>query len=440
MVINGKSSGLKCIMAGVPQGSVLGPLLFLVYINDFIEGISSDGFLFADDTSLFKIVKRNQMVKAVAEINSDLSKLEEWCNQWLVCANPTKTVFMLFSSKSVPSAVPPIYFGTSELKQVPNHKHLGLTLTPALSWSKHIADIIIKANRRLGVLKRHKYSFSRHSLEIGYITFVRPLIEYGNIIYDACSKEDAQKLEDVQLEAARIVTGCKSHTSHRELYHELGWQTLSQRRDVHKLVKLYCIIKYESPKYLSNIVHELRFQHNHDTRAASTNQICLPKCKKEVYKKSYFPSTCKAWNNLKPDIKNAQNKNSFQHLLYISYNTCERIFCHDIPRQTQVAFSQLRVGFSNLNNDLYVRNCIDKPDCDCGHPKENAKHFLLCCPNFIPQRTQLLDNVRKITKALSITTNTLLYGHKNINLEDNITILKHTCNFISETKRILFYK
>ncbi len=100
--------------------------------------------------------------------------------------------------------------------------HPGLIFTPNLSWSKHISVVIAKANQRLGVLKKNKYILSRKSLEIGDFSFINPILKYGDLIYDLCSKYDSKKLENVQLEIARIGTGCKSHTSHEQLYSELG--------------------------------------------------------------------------------------------------------------------------------------------------------------------------------------------------------------------------
>ncbi len=161
VVINGNSSDIKCLKAGVPQGSVLGPLLFLLYINDFCKNVLSQDFMFADDRSLFKQI-RNNMHHAASIINKDLEAMYDWCKQWRVIVNLTKIVYMLFSSKISPSLVPPILYGNIRLQQVFEHKHLGLIFTPKLPWSKHISAVIAKANRRLGVLKKNKYILSRN--------------------------------------------------------------------------------------------------------------------------------------------------------------------------------------------------------------------------------------------------------------------------------------
>ncbi len=196
--------------------------------------------MFADDTSLFKQI-RNNMHLTASIINKDLEAMYDCCKKWFVTVNPTKSVYMLFSSKLFPSQLPPIRYGNIRLQQLFEHKRIGLIFTPTLSWSKDVSAVIAKANQRLGVLKKNKYIISRKSLEIGYFSFICPILEYGDLIYDSCSKSDSNKLEYVQLEAARITTGCKSHTSHRQLYSELGWIKLSDRRESNKLKKT-CII------------------------------------------------------------------------------------------------------------------------------------------------------------------------------------------------------
>ena len=132
VVINGNSSDIKDLQAGVPQGSVLGPLLFLLYINDFCKNVSSKDFMFADDTSLFKKINNN-IHHAASVVNKDLEGMHNWCKQWLVMVNPTKTVYMLFSRKISPSQIPPILYGNIRLQQVYEHKHLGLIFTPNIS-------------------------------------------------------------------------------------------------------------------------------------------------------------------------------------------------------------------------------------------------------------------------------------------------------------------
>ncbi len=132
--IDGKTSSTRFINAAVPQGSVLGPLLFLVYINDVTIDIESDIFLFADDTSIFRSGKNNQ--ELAIGINSDLNKISLWAKRWKININPTKTVCMLFSKKANPNKNFVIRLDNEIIGLSDCQKHLGLWLTSDVQWKK----------------------------------------------------------------------------------------------------------------------------------------------------------------------------------------------------------------------------------------------------------------------------------------------------------------
>ena len=129
------------ILAGVPQGSILGPILFLIYINDIVSEIGSNIRLFADDTSLYIIVE-NPITYAVC-LNSDLSKISIWANNWLVDFNLMKIESMLISRKLNKPVHPPLFMQEVQIAEVSSHKHLGLVLSNDCTWHQHI-DYITK--------------------------------------------------------------------------------------------------------------------------------------------------------------------------------------------------------------------------------------------------------------------------------------------------------
>ena len=214
--------------------------------------------MFADDSSLFSSICGGDATETVQELNQDLDCIEDWAKKWLISINPTKTVAMLFSLKKTPSFIPPLYLGDKQISLVPSHSHLGMTLTPKLTWSEHINKISTKCSKLLGILKRFKYRWSRKALETCYISFVRPIVEYGCLIYDSCCQADSDRLEKVQLEAARIATGTKKGTSCELLYSELGWPTLQERRKIYKLQKMYMLANNLMPKYLQDILYQFQ--------------------------------------------------------------------------------------------------------------------------------------------------------------------------------------
>ena len=116
------------------------------------------------------------------------------------------------------------------LENSKSHKHLGVTFNSNGKWNSHINEIYTKACRRINILRLMKHKLDRKSLEKLYIGFIRPILEYGGIVWDNCSIHESDLMKSVQLEAARIITGLRKGTSHAKLYTELGWVPLKVRR------------------------------------------------------------------------------------------------------------------------------------------------------------------------------------------------------------------
>ena len=255
VVLPGVNSNWTFIRAGVPQGSILGPLFFLLYINDIVSEIGSNIRLFADDTSLFIVV--DNPVTAAGQLNIDLQKISQWATTWLVSFNPTKSEAMLFSRKLNRPHHPPIFMQNHQITEVDSHKHLGLYLSNDCTWHKHINYITEKAWTRINIMRRLKFKLDRKSLEQIYLVFIRPLLEYGDIIWDNCLQSEKQELEKIQIEAARIATGATKLVSIAALYREIRWDSLDERRRKHKLTLFYKMTNALAPLYLSSLFHKL---------------------------------------------------------------------------------------------------------------------------------------------------------------------------------------
>ena len=195
VIIENSSSKTGDIQAGVPQGSVLGPLLFLIDINDITENVNSHIRIFADDTTLF--IDFSDEITATQQINNDLATIRDWADRWLVSFCPKKTEALLVSLKHRTNPPPPIYFGQTRVTEVESHKHLGMILNNNLSWNEHIDQLVIKAGRRLGILSYLMYRLDRKSLEKMYISYVRPILEYGDIMFSNMTGEQSLLIENV---------------------------------------------------------------------------------------------------------------------------------------------------------------------------------------------------------------------------------------------------
>ena len=234
-VLNGKSSIWSLITAGVPQGSVLAPLLFLIYINDLIDNISSEAKLFADDSSLFTVVYDVDI--AAYQLNRDLEIISNWAHQWKMQFNPDKdkqAVQVIFSQKKEAVVHPPVLFNGYEIVVIAEHKHLGMILDSKLSFQSHVREAIIKARKGIGIIRFLSKYVSRDVLDQIYKLYVRPHLDYGDIVYHRHDPEFklefTKRLEPTQYSAALAVRGTWRGTNTDKLYEKLCWEILYYRR------------------------------------------------------------------------------------------------------------------------------------------------------------------------------------------------------------------
>ena len=232
VVLNGQTLSWRPVLAGVPQGSILGPFLFLVYINDLSNEFKSNEKLFADDTPLFTIVKDKQESADVR--NNDVSLISKWAFSWKMLINPDTNKpaqEVLFSRKKKTQNHRNINLNNIQIESVSHQKHLGIIRNEKLNFREHIDSTILKVNRGKTVLKKLRYSLSRKSLITIYKALLRPLLDYGDIIYDQPHNESVcEKLEPVQYKVVLAITGAIQGTSGEKIYQELGIELIRARK------------------------------------------------------------------------------------------------------------------------------------------------------------------------------------------------------------------
>ena len=240
------------INAGVPQGSILGPLLFLIYINDIVKEFNSITRLFVDKTSLYITVDSPE--EASQTINQDLVRISAWAEKWLVYFNPNKTEYILLSRKLNKPVHPPVIMNNQVITEAESYKHLGVTFESSGTWHKHIQLITTKAWQRIHIMCKLKLRLDRKALETIYVAFIWPILEYADVVRCNITKYEEVELEKIQLEADRIVTGTTKLVSIENLYKETCWETFSSRRRQHKLTLYYEMTNYLNPAYLSSLL------------------------------------------------------------------------------------------------------------------------------------------------------------------------------------------
>ena len=429
VLVNGTSSEWGNIEAGVPQGSVLGPLLFLMYINDLTFVIKHcDIRLFADDTCLFIRVDDHDI--AAEKMNEDLVSIHEWAKQWLVTFSAAKTKTMIITNRRGPRNYPPILYNNESITAVSQHKHLGLVLSHDLQWSCHINEICVKSVKRLQTMKYLKFKVDRKSLESMYFSYVRPLMEYGDVVWAGARDKDLVKLDRIHVDAMRIVTGATARSNIAKLYEDTGWSSLHKRRSNHKLSLFYKIKNSLVPSYLKDLLPPVISQRtNYPVR--TRNNLDNYFTRTETFRCSFIPSTINLWNSLNNDITAATSIDLFNMLLTLPQPP-QRPYLYFQPRLCNIILARMRIGCSKLNADLYYNlHVTDNPKCECGVNREDASHYFLCCPLYDSERRVFRDALHMVP----FTVNTFLYGCDDVDHDTNRVIFDSVSKFIVDTRR-----
>ena len=201
--LDGNTSTQAPVESGVPQGSVLGPLLFLLYINDLPNYVSreSTARLFADDCVLYRRIKSDEDAHT---LQKDFNGLQRWEKDWLMEFHPQKCQVMHITNKRKPIKVP-YNIHEHTLEEVDSAKYLGLNIHKTLNWNLHIDTVTKKSNNARSFLQRNISQCPRKTKELCYNTLVRPLMEYATVIWDPFTESNIRKLEMVQRRSARML-------------------------------------------------------------------------------------------------------------------------------------------------------------------------------------------------------------------------------------------
>ena len=243
VVLEGEASEEVTVDSGVPQGTVLGPLLFLCHINDLPEEVQSNVRLFADDCLLYREIRTFQ---DHILLQQDLKNLEDWAKRWGMRFNAQKCYILSTKNKSQ------FFYSLDNviLKQVDQNPYLGVQISSDLKWTTHTCRICKKASSTLGFLRRNLYNCPQDCRRIAYITLVRSTLEYGAVVWDPYLKQDVERLERIQRQAARFIT--KDYKSREKgcigkMLQELDLPPLEERRRQLRLTMLTKIVQGSVP-------------------------------------------------------------------------------------------------------------------------------------------------------------------------------------------------
>ena len=327
MVLEGTSSEATSVDSGVPQGTVLGPLLFLCHINDLPDAVKSQVRLFADDCLLYREINTPQDHHTLQE---DLRQLEVWADTWSMRFNATKCYILSLQHSS------PFYYQLNDttLQKVASNPYLGVQISEDLKWGPHIKGITKKANSTLGFLRRNLRRCPPACRNSAYLALVRPLLEYGAAVWDPYRQKDIDLIERTQRSAARFITGDYRSTSPgsvTKLLQKAKLQPLQDRRKHLCLSLLYKVVEgltpalppenFLTPQKPGRLIRA-KIQHDHVTTDTISDHIrnnnrayAIPRCRTEQQRNSFFIRTAVNWNHLDNATVHAPSVQRFKTLL-----------------------------------------------------------------------------------------------------------------------------
>ena len=304
-------------VCGVPQKSILGPLLFLLYINDLPDSLdNTTPCLYADDTQIFSSAKDS--VELIFNLNNDLNKISQWLTSNKLQHHSTKTKLMYVGSKHNLHKINddfPVMLNGKRIPRVHSISCLGVTLDETLSWDEHIETICKKVGAGVGTLKRIKPYIPANMLQSIYSALIQPYFDYCSPLWDICNKTLKDKLQKFQNRAARIIAGASYEIRSADVLRALEWENLDSRRCMSKTALLYKILNdFSAPNLKELLIKRNSLQTDYDLRNSHTD-LALPKPRREFLKKSFKYSGAKLWNSLPREAKEAQSIYSFKNIV-----------------------------------------------------------------------------------------------------------------------------
>ena len=302
--VDGSFSNSSPVLSGVPQGTVLGPLLFLIYINDIHKDLSPGTHLrlFADDSLLYRTISS---IADTVTLQNDLDSLQQWETRNKMEFHPDKCQLLQITNKRKPILNTYNIHGTS-LKPFDSAKYLGVTIDRNLSWDPHCNNVYNKASFMLSFLERNLKKCPPDVKLKCVNALVRPILDYGCCVWDPRKSSQIDKLEKLNKRAARFITGnyTLEHGNTQKNMNALGWPPLQERRAKNKLFIFF--------KIRNNLVHAPHDDLVPLLTARRPLNYYVPRSRVDAHLHSFFPSSIRLWNSLPESVKSSDSLTTFK--------------------------------------------------------------------------------------------------------------------------------
>lgn len=316
--VNDRYSSPSYLKTGVPQGGILSPLLFSIFINSVSNSLTLPFHLYADDLQIYVTAPIDDLHNAIAVLNSNLNSVSTWSKSFGLSINADKSQVAIFGSRQqlfkIPlSSLSPVMFGGANLEFRNTVKNLGIIMDNSFSWSPHISEVSRKFFAVICRLRRWKKLLPIKTKISLAQTLLLPLLDYA----DACCCDLPQillnKLDRLQNMAIRFIFSLKKFDHITEHRIQLKWLTIRQRRNLHILSLLYTILFHPyTPEYLKTRFSFLGSNHSLNLRSLSDNRLKLPISRTQTYGDSFTVKAAVLWNALPRDIRAAKSVSIFK--------------------------------------------------------------------------------------------------------------------------------
>ena len=310
IVSNGNKSDIKVNNIGVPQGSILGPLLFAIYINDFCNiDIDCEMILYADDCNL--IISAKTFKELEKKVNDSLIKVNDWMNLNRLTINVQKTNYMLINLSGRATENINIRLNNNELEKVSSVKILGIFVDNRLAFNIHINHICKKISNRIKLIRRLKNKLTENILNMIFKAIVLPIIDYGICIYGFTYHSHYTRIEKLIRTAAKTI--CSSDAENSVLMSRLNWKTFNERREYFCRILIHKSINGLNANKCKSIFEVKSCPIR--TRSVVKNEVKISESRLTCYQNSIFYEGIKLYNKLDPKIRSIQDLKRFLSLL-----------------------------------------------------------------------------------------------------------------------------
>ena len=313
-------SNSRSVSCGVPQGSNLGPLLFLIYINDLPNCLSTASpRMFADDTNVSLASSTLHELENV--LNQELQNLNIWLKVNKLSLNIAKTEYMIIGSRqrlnvNVDGNIN-ITINDKPVKKVNEMETLGMTIDQHLTWGRHVEEISKKISSAIGALKRIRPTITIDVANKIYKAIIQPHIDYCSTVWDGLGVTTLlDKIQKLQNRAASIITQSNYHTSASNLLEELGWDNVSTRWKKQEAILMFKTLNNRAPEYLRNLFTDRNL---HYSLRDTCGKLNLPRPRTDYMKRSFSYCGAHLWNNLPESIPTIKSFKIFKKAIQNYY-------------------------------------------------------------------------------------------------------------------------